>query len=612
MQHAFPDQTHTSHEQLGSMYFNQPARSFSLTTAIRRGIAPAMASLALLAASSAHTFAQAAAQAAGTNPPASEVRGTWLTTTANDAISTPAKTAETMQRLRDIGLNTVYVECWKNGYTQYPSQVLFKTIGEDRRPALMKQDPSDEPEKVAKPGRDLLGEAVIEAHRNGLLCVAWFEYGFMASHKSFDSKLRQMKPDWLSRDINGNDIAPNGFAWMNPLHPEARRFLLDLVLEAVDRYDLDGIQLDDRIVWPYINMGYDDYTKKVYASEHQGKEPPTDFKDPEWTRWRADKVNEYAKLFTQEIRARRPDLLISLSPAVYPWVYENYCLEWPKWGAWTNADKLTIPNNEPASNTTPRWDEFIPQVYRFSYKAYEQTWLEQVKYMNELGGGRVKDMIAGIRVVGEGADSTWEDLVKSIELVRTTGGGGHVHWFSRGVLDVYPKQLTEYYNVAALGRAENPRFPSNWRLPSTKLTAVDSATDKRAADAKGPRWTGSPQTFQNTRVIIKRAGSWNEEFTITKDGDRLKLKGPKQSGSFSFAETLRMGEPQNSGRHSPVKLLDATTALEVAVWTTPEGTMMDVISIHDRAAPDSTTAVSPIEAVELLRDRRGDPRIEQR
>jgi uncharacterized lipoprotein YddW (UPF0748 family) len=46
-----------------------------------------------------------------------EVRGTWLTTTANDAIATPARTAATMRRLREIGINTVYVEVWKNGYT---------------------------------------------------------------------------------------------------------------------------------------------------------------------------------------------------------------------------------------------------------------------------------------------------------------------------------------------------------------------------------------------------------------------------------------------------------------------------------------------------------------
>ena len=426
-----------------------------------------------------------------------EVRGTWVTTTANDAIATPAKSAETMRRLREIGLNTVYVEVWKNGYTQFPSETLKRTIGVDRRPALVPQDPSDTPERLKSPGRDLFQETLIEAHRNGLVYIAWFEYGFMAAHKTTDNHLRRMKPEWLSRDSKGNEVAKNGFVWMNPLHPEARRFLLDIVLEAIDKYDLDGIQLDDRIVWPYFDMGYDDYTKKVYASEHAGKEPPLDPKDPEWTRWRVEKVNEYSKMFVQEVRARRPNVIISLSPAVFPWCLENYLLEWPKWSAWTKRDALVLKEaGWTGDGVLPRWDEFIPQVYRMNYAAYEQTWNEQVKYMKQLGGGRVSDLIAGIRVVGDGPDSTWEDLKKSIELVRKTGGGGHVLWFSRGVLDLFPKELTSFYDVAGRGFVENPRVKAGWR-PKSIVT-----------NKKGSNWVASVPagTYQ---VIGKRSGAWN-------------------------------------------------------------------------------------------------------
>ena len=63
-----------------------------------------------------------------------EVRGTWITTTANSAIATPAHTGDTMSRLREIGFNTVYVGAWKNGYTQFPSDVLQQTIGVKLRP----------------------------------------------------------------------------------------------------------------------------------------------------------------------------------------------------------------------------------------------------------------------------------------------------------------------------------------------------------------------------------------------------------------------------------------------------------------------------------------------
>ena len=424
------------------------------------------AAAALLAA----TLTACAGTSISTPTIGSEVRGTWLTTTANDAITSPAKTASTMQRLRDIGLNTVYVEVWKNGYTQYPSEVLRATIGVDRHPALALQDLSDSPAQPRPPARDLLRETLIEAHRNGLVYLAWFEYGFMAAHQSTHPHLRRMKPEWLSRDITGNEVAPNGFVWMNPVHPEARRFLLDLVLEAIEHYDLDGIQLDDRIVWPHVTMGYDDTTKKIYAEEHAGAAPPSDHNDPAWMRWRADKVNEYAKWFVQEVRARRPGLIVSLSPAVYSWSWEHYLLEWPKWGAWTAEDRVqSIPTQSAASkNITPRWDEFIPQAYRFNYPAFESTWKEQVAWMKKLGANRQRDLIAGIRLTSDSVnDSTWEQLRDSMMLARNLGNGGHVHWFSRGVLDIFSKELTAFY--AQSGTARSPHFPAGWRQPSIPL-----------------------------------------------------------------------------------------------------------------------------------------------
>ncbi len=396
---------------------------------------------------------------------AAEVRGTWVTTTANTAISTPANTAATMKKLADTGLNTVYVEVWKNGYTQYPSQVLKRTIGVERRPTQALQDPSDKASKI--PPRDLLQETAIAAHRNGLHYIAWFEYGFMAAHKTTMNDLWKQKPDWLSRDIKGSEIAPNGFVWMNPLHPEARIFLLDLVLEAIDKYDIDGIQIDDRIVWPYVTMGYDDTTRKIYAAEHNGAQPPDDHKDPAFMAWRSAKVNEYSKWFTQEIRARKPGLLVSLSPAVYPWSYDYYLLDWPAWSGWQASDRITgAPvRNAAAQAQTPRWDEFIPQAYRFSYDAFEKTWREQVAHVDGhdklRGTNRKADMLAGIRLTGDGKDdSSWEQLKRSIELTRSLGNGGHVHWFSRAVTDIFADQLKTFY---AATPAVTPRFPLGWR-----------------------------------------------------------------------------------------------------------------------------------------------------
>lgn len=428
-----------------------------------------------------------------------QVRGTWLTTTANDALSTPQNTARTMQRLREIGLNTVYIEAWKNGYTQFPSEALRRAIGVAQRPSGIEQDPKDAPASRTQPARDLLHEAVTEAHRQGLVAIAWFEYGFMAAHQSTMNHLRRLKPDWLSRNLQGSEIAPNGFVWLNPLHPSARELLLDLVLEAIDRYDLDGVQLDDRIVWPHVTMGYDDYTRSVYAAEHRGAQPPNDHNDPAWMRWRASKIDEYARWFVQEVRARRPGLVISLSPAVYPWSWQHHLLDWPRWTAWSEADRLrgTLPRSEGARRVVPHWDEVIPQAYRTSYETFEATWREQTAAVQARSAYRPSELVAGIRVVGDGPDSSWDQLRRSMELVDGLGQGGHVLWFSRGVLQRYPQELKHWYERQ--GPAHSPRFTLGWR-PAPWVMQPTAASTTTV-------WTTPNLPPGRYRLIGKRQGT---------------------------------------------------------------------------------------------------------
>lgn len=414
-------------------------------------------------------FSTACVQGQSATP---EVRGTWITTTANTAIRTPQDTEQTMKRLRDIGLNTVYVECWKNGYTEFPSEVMKKAIGVE-----MKINPSVKGTPAIQ--RDLLQECIIQSHRNGMLCVAWFEYGFMAAHKDTQNELRSRK-DWLSLDKDGKEAAKNGFVWLNPIHPDAQELLIGIVVEAVKKYDLDGVQLDDRIVWPYIDMGYDEYTKKIYKKE-TGKDVPDDPKDKDWFDWRVKKVTEFSKRFVREVKAANPNIIVSLSPGPYPWAYDNYLCDWKNWAKWTDS---------------PTWDEFIPQVYRMNYERFVQDWKEQLKFMEE--SGRVGDLIAGIRLVGDGPDLPKEDVIKSADATRNPQSGGHVWWFSRGVLDIYSDLLTDYYDVKTKGHAPHPKKGADWRPSPVVGKGTGQFTFDVPADGK-------------YRIIqLDRDGNWAE------------------------------------------------------------------------------------------------------
>jgi uncharacterized lipoprotein YddW (UPF0748 family) len=430
--------------------------------------------------------------AAPTSSPTGEVRGVWLTTTANDAIASGENTADTMRRLRKIGINTVYVETWKNGYTQFPSKVLMDTIGVDRRPALVPADPGDTPDRHAQMGRDLLEETLIQAHRNGLIYIAWFEYGFMAAHRDTDNHLRRMYPQWMTTTRDGNLVSDqNPFVWMNPLRPKCRDFLLAIVLEAVDKYDLDGVQLDDRIAWP-VSMGYDDYTREVYAREHNGAAPPDDPHDKAWVAWRAAKVTEFAETFYAELKIARPNLIVSISPAVYPWSLEHYACDWPKW-------------------SRKGWmQEYVPQNYRYDFDAFEKTWRQQVAAMP----GMLDQLVAGVMINGGGKVNPWADIERELDLVRASLSAGHVFWFSPGVLDEYPDELTAYYKRS--GTAANPRVPTNWR-PMPIVCAEVSPGVFTATISRPGRY----------RVIVERNSVWTvvESRDIDKGEVKLEIAG---------------------------------------------------------------------------------------
>jgi uncharacterized lipoprotein YddW (UPF0748 family) len=399
-----------------------------------------------------------------------EVRGTWLTTTANDAISTPAKTEQTMRRLAEIGINTVYLECWKDGYTEFPSESMQKLIGV---PLHVNAAPP-------QLQRDLLQEGIIQAHRQGLLVIGWFEYGFMAANKTIQNPLRSLgeKEGWLLRNAKGDFVSrQDNFVWMNPLHPKAQQILLDVVLDAARKYDLDGVQLDDRISMP-TEMGYDDYTQTLYAKEHAGKRPPRNAKDPEWIQWRADKITAFARRFSAAVHQVNPNLIVSASPAPYPWCYDNFACDWPTWMKWTGPEK---------------WDECIPQNYRMDFTKTKESIREGFSVI----GNRRHDLLAGIRIVGDGPDMTDRDLIQGIQFARSEGLGGHVLWFSRGILDVYPDQLKAFYDVQKQGRACNPLRPADWRTPSVAA--------RKASDGL---WHFKLETSAKYQIIAKQNDTW--------------------------------------------------------------------------------------------------------
>ncbi|MDX2100681.1 MAG: glycoside hydrolase family 10 protein [Leptolyngbyaceae cyanobacterium bins.59] len=261
--------------------------------------------------------------------PSGELRGVWLTNIDSEVLFSRSKLSEGLQKLKRLNFNTVYPTVWNWGYTLYPSPVAQRTFGRSLDPAPGLQR------------RDMLQEIVRQGHQLQMGVIPWFEFGFMAPA---DSDLARRHPDWLTQRSDGSQIWMEGThprVWLNPYHPQVQQFMLDLILEIVTRYDVDGIQFDDHFGLP-VEFGYDVLTQDLYRRSHAGKAPPSDFKDAEWKRWRADQLTQFLTRVFRAVKARKPNVLIALAPNPQDFSYHQALADWQTWERQGLIEELII------------------------------------------------------------------------------------------------------------------------------------------------------------------------------------------------------------------------------------------------------------------------------
>ena len=264
--------------------------------------------------------------------PAQEIRGAWLTNIDSQVLFSRNSLESGLQRLASLNFNTVYPTVWNWGYTLYPSSVAQRTFGykQGLYPDLDNTGERNEALEAAQGDRDMLLELINLAHPLGLRVIPWFEFGFMAPA---DSALAHRHPEWLTQKVDGSTVKAEGThdrVWLNPFHPEVQQFMLDMVSELVGNYPIDGFQVDDHFGLP-VAYGYDPYTVNLYRQEHNGQAPPKDEFDPEWTRWRADKITDVMRRTFAVVKARQPTAIFSVSPNPHEFAYKYFLQDWDTW-----------------------------------------------------------------------------------------------------------------------------------------------------------------------------------------------------------------------------------------------------------------------------------------
>ena len=259
--------------------------------------------------------------------PSQEIRGVWMTNNDTEILVDHPKLQEAVRQLGLLNFNTIYPVVWNSGYVLHESAVAQR-IG--IQPFVRK----------GLQGQDIFTDLVTQAHYRGLLVIPWFEFGFMAPPTS---ELVLNHPDWITqrRDRSQTWIGAAGeVVWLNPFHPEVQQFITDLVLEVVTQYPVDGIQFDDHTSLPN-EFGYDSYTIALYKQETKKDVPPNP-QDPEWVRWRADKITAFVTQLNHAVKKRKPKAIFSISPNPYVTAYNTYLQDWLTWVRQGIVDELIV------------------------------------------------------------------------------------------------------------------------------------------------------------------------------------------------------------------------------------------------------------------------------
>ncbi|MCX6922089.1 MAG: family 10 glycosylhydrolase, partial [Verrucomicrobia bacterium] len=346
--------------------------------------------------------------------PVREFRGVWVATVANidwpsvKTLSTREQQAELraiLDRAAQLKLNVVIFQIRPACDALYASrfepwsEFLTGTMG-----------------KPPEPFYDPLAFAVEEAHKRGLELHAWFN--------PYRARLLGTKspaaPNHISRARPQLVRQYGEFLWLDPGEKEVQDYSLNVVMDVLRRYDVDGIHFDDYF-YPY----------KAHDSSGRDLDFPDDLS---WRRfgaggklsredWRRENVNQFIQRVYKSIKAVKPWVKFGVSP----------------FGIWRptypppirGLDAYAMLYADSRKWLVNGWvDYFAPQLYweidapDRSFRALLRWWAEQNPKGRTLVPGMDSTRIGG----KSNFQAPWQprEIVNQIRLTRTQRGvSGH-------------------------------------------------------------------------------------------------------------------------------------------------------------------------------------------
>ena len=418
--------------------------------------------------------------------PPREFRGAWLATVANiDWPSKPglpvaqqkAELIALMDRAAQLKLNAIIFQVRPSADAFYPSSLepwseyLMGRMGQAPQPAY-----------------DPLALAIAEAHRRGLELHAWFN-PFRAQHalaKSAPSfgHISHTHPEFIRRYGGELDLDPGD--------PAVRDYVRRVVLDVVNRYDVDGVHFDDYF-YPYPTK--------------DGQKRDVDFPDlTTWEKygsgydratWRRRNINEFVHSVYTGIKDTKPWVKFGISPfGIWRPHYPGTVRGFDAYDKIYADSRLWLANG---------WVDYLsPQLYwpvtspEQSFPALLQWWRGQNDLHRHVWPG-LADYQTGQKFAGT-------EIARQIDITRTQRAQGAIHFHLRNLTEnpVLERTLLTAYAAPALVPA------SPW------LVAAPPEVPQVFASAHGTgvylAWSaGGNRPVRNWVLQTRNHGVWQTE-----------------------------------------------------------------------------------------------------
>lgn len=296
-----------------------------------------------------------------------EHRAIWMTPYLADW-PTSAITSNTANRHKDILIKNL------NNYMAQNVNVIYYHV---RSMCDAAYDSKYEPwsqgvsgTRGKRPAFDPFEFLVQEAHARGIEVYAWLNpYRYCGKYDHADTPLNYSNthPEWLI-------VQPGVESILNPALEEVQQRIVDVVMDIMDKYDIDGVVFDDYFYSSPTPMSLDaEYFEAAKAA------------DPSITdqlKWRVNNVNTMITKVYNAIKARAPWVAFGISPAgtASPPNIREYGLEPGPDGDWQYQSIASDPISWYNAGIV---DYMSPQIYwPTKFSRLQEWWAKAAQRFN--------------------------------------------------------------------------------------------------------------------------------------------------------------------------------------------------------------------------------------